>query len=173
MVMLNIWPDAFPSIPRFFDPSRPLPTPLMATPSPAVYHCPSCGAVTKVDPDAGAAAVCAECGHEFRRPIRVAPRHSGPRAEGLGKFVQRDVVSRRRLVERDQSVILAELPPPVDADKIVSDQGNRTDEDVVSDDGHKKVVRRRKRKRKTNRRPYIYGALWFAVVAFGFFHLKR
>ncbi|MCK5806326.1 MAG: hypothetical protein KAI66_26075, partial [Lentisphaeria bacterium] len=89
--------------------------------------------------------MCGQCGHEFRRTVRVAPRHSGPGVESRGKFVQRDVVSRRRLVGRDQAVHHAEMSPLAEPDKIAPEREERENEEVVSDDGRKKVIRRRKR----------------------------
>mgnify|MGYP001817965522 CR=1 FL=1 len=113
-----------------------------------------------MDFEEGGQNVCGECGFTFRRPVRVAPRASGGRLPTGGKFVQRDVVSRRRLADQDRVVTPA---VPTDIDVITVDEED-SDTEMISDDGHEMVGRGRNKRRKPRLAPLLFLCAWFAAA---------
>lgn len=156
-------------------PSRSNASIVMSEKPSAVYSCPSCGALSQIDAAAGDEGVCRECGHQFKRPVQVGPRNVAPRGIGAGRFVQRDVALKRRHPERASAVLpperqVADPPDASEATPIEATAGGDSgdadwDDDVVSDDGHKRVVRRRKKRLKaapTRRNTLV--VLWIVGV---------
>ena len=91
----------------------------------------------------------------------------------MGRFVQRDVVSRRRQVDSAKTELPPERVDVMEVDSIVDETaGGRSDDVVVSDDGHKKIVRRRKKRRRTSMRPYLLSAVWILLVVVSFVYLR-
>jgi hypothetical protein len=79
--------------------------------------------------------------------------------------VQRDVVSRRRQVLREKTVLPPERPAMMEVDTIEEEVPTHPEDEVISDDGHKKVVRRRKKRRKSSKgRPLLLSAAWIVIV---------
>lgn len=137
----------------------------MEEPTSPEFHCPSCGKLSEVQGGVGEI-LCSGCGYEFRKPVRVAPRGALGRLDGGGgKFVQRDVVSRRRVEVREQVVVPAE-PVPVDEGIIESGEDPHRREEVM-EDGTRKVTKRKKTKKRNPRRTTLLVLIWAAVVIAG------
>lgn len=140
---------------------------LMETPTPAAFNCPSCGALSQAETGEAGQIVCGECGYEFHKPIRVKPRVAASRTGPRERFVQRDVVLRRRLHGRAQVTPPTE-PPLVQEGTPVPvpvPEGSRRREEVVLEDGTRKVTKRRKKKRPDNKHRLFFMAFWTLVVA--------
>jgi len=136
----------------------------MANSTPAAYHCPSCGILSQAGEGEGGEHVCRACGYKFRKPIRVAPRGGAGRVESGGKFVQRDVVSRRRLQSREQVVAPAEPLAVAEATLAAGPEDPRHLKEEMLEDGTLKVLKRRKRKKRDARRQLMFMGLWVFVV---------
>lgn len=144
--------------------------------TPAAFHCPSCGALSQAGAGEGGEIVCAECGYEFRKPIRVAPRGAAARLDPRGRFVQRDVVSRRRLHARDQSSQAQPTEPPEVQEGTpasASEQEDPRRREEVLEDGTRKVTKRRKKKRGSNKRRLLFMAFWTLAVALAVIGVKE
>ena len=110
-----------------------------------IYHCPSCGVLVSVASDAER--VCGECGYEWGKSLAIAPRMAEQMtATAKGAVVQRNATTRRRPAG------LAPVPSDVmTVDEVKAESKTdflRPTDELVSDDGHKKVVRRRKKRKR-------------------------
>ena len=132
----------------------------MEEPTSPEFHCPSCGKLPEVRGGVGEI-VCSACGYEFRKPVRVSPRGAlGWLDGGGGKFVQRDVVSRRRVGAQEQVVV------PVEPGIIEGGEDPHRREEVM-EDGTRKVTKRKKVRKRNPRRTMLLIFIWGAVVLAG------
>jgi len=124
-----------------------------------VYHCPSCGALASVE--GGVARVCMECGFDFGQPVRISPRSVSQHASQGASFVQRDVSLQGSVSGRVEPVLPADINT-LEEVQPENEDGNR--DEVISDDGVKKVVRRRKKRRKNRLAPLLFLGGWAILV---------
>ena len=130
---------------------------------PEVLHCPSCGALVPVGADG--ARVCRECGHEFAKRVAISPRGGDQAAQpGKGRMVQRNVTTRRRIEDRVDPVVPAEVMSVEEVRNEGRTEVVRENDEVVSDDGHKKVVRRRKKRKRVRLGPLLFLGGWTTLV---------
>ncbi len=84
--------------------------------------------------------------------------------ESGGKFVQRDVVSRRRLQSREQVVAPAEPLAVAEATLAAAPEDPRHLKEEMLEDGTLKVLKRRKRRKRDAKRQLLFMGLWLFVV---------
>ena len=111
--------------------------------SQGIYHCPSCGVLGSVELDAEQ--VCGECGYELGKSLTIAPRMAEQMtATAKGAVVQRNATTRRRPAG------FAPVPSDVmTVDEVKAESKTdflRPTDELVSDDGYKKVARRGKKR---------------------------
>ena len=126
------------------------------------YHCPSCGALVSVEADAER--VCGECGYELGKSLAITPRMADQAAAtAKGAMVQRNVSTRRHSTGR-----VALVPSDVmTVDEVKAESKTdslRPTDELVSDDGHKKVVRRRKKRKRIAFGPLLFLGGWAVLV---------
>ena len=126
------------------------------------YHCPSCGGLASVGPDAKR--VCGKCGYELGKPLIITPRMASHGvASSKGGMVQRNVGTRRSAEERVAPAVSAVTTVDEIRAERKTDSRLSTDE-VVSDDGHKKVLRRHKKRKRGSFWPLIHLGGWSILL---------
>ena len=134
----------------------------MADTSQEAFHCPSCGVLASIAPDAER--VCGECGYELGKPLIITPRMASHGvASSKGGMVQRNVGTRRSSGER--VVPTGSTVTTVDETRAERKIDSRlsTDE-VVSDDGHRKVLRRQTKRTRSSSWPLIHLGGWSILL---------
>jgi hypothetical protein len=142
---------------------------LMSQETHGVHRCPSCEQLSEAEYGVGGKITCLGCGHVTERSVPAARRRQSYGMDvGGGSLVQRNVAARRNAPEVAllQKTVLPVVPASVevldsDLDSEVSYQRHQ---DVVSEDGDKKIVRRRKRKRKFRFGRVLLVGAWFGSI---------
>ncbi|HJM64832.1 MAG: zinc ribbon domain-containing protein [Roseibacillus sp.] len=119
-----------------------------------VYHCPSCGALVSVELDVDR--VCGKCGYELGKSLAIAPRMAEQTtATAKGAVVQRNATTRPRPVG------LAPAPSDVmaveEAKAERKTESLRPTDEIVSDEGYKKMARLRKKPPESARQRHRRG----------------
>ena len=134
----------------------------MADTSQEAFHCPSCGVLASFAPDAER--VCSNCGYELGKPVAITPRMASHGvASSKGGMVQRNVGTRRNSGER----VAATVPAVTAVDETRADR--KTDsrlstDEVVSDDGQRKVLRRQKKRKRSSSWPLVHLGGWSILL---------
>jgi hypothetical protein len=134
-----------------------------------VHRCPSCGQLAEAEYGSGGKITCLGCGHVTEKKVPTPRRRQSYGLDlGGGSFVQRDVVARRNTPEVALSpkIVLPAVPasPELSASALDSKISYQGHQEVVSDDGDKKVVRRRKRKRKFRLGRLVLVSAWLGSI---------
>lgn len=131
-----------------------------------VYRCPSCDELTEADVGKDGSLVCAKCGHVSTRKVPPSRKRVSMGLDiGGGSLVQRNVVSRRHGDQSEvpsPSVLPEAKAPTLGAGEEVSATGHR--QEVISDDGERKLVRRHKKRRRANSFRYVFLLLWVMAI---------
>ena len=143
----------------------------MARAKSGVYRCPSCGDLSQVRFDREGKGDCPKCGFSFQRTVKVAPRAGGgTRIPAKGKFVQRDIASRKRqaMLESIATPVIPSAPASISPDPgedAASEPGGHAKGSPAADGDRSKVRRQRRKRRKSRLTPAVFLAGW-VIVAF-------